>query len=73
MTTDDVLLHSFQIVDLATDGSLVEHLGRLLERSGRHEALGLQGDTGDALEYLGRRGRDGITRLNELEVAALEH
>ena len=32
VSADDVLLHTLEIVLLTTDGSLVEHLGGLLER-----------------------------------------
>lgn len=67
-----VLLHTFQTVYLTTYGSLVEHLGGLLERSGRHEALGTEGSTGDTLEYLGGCSLDGIAHLDEAQVAALE-
>ena len=38
VTADDVLLHTLETVALAVDGSIVEHLGGLLERCGRHEA-----------------------------------
>ena len=37
VSADDVLLQVFQRVDLRLDGSLVEDLGGLLERSGRDE------------------------------------
>ena len=72
MTADNVLLHTLETVLLATDGSLVEHLGGLLERSGRHEALGTEGSTGDTLEYLSGCGLDSIAHLDEAQVAALE-
>ena len=72
MTADNVLLHTLEAVLLATDSCLVEHLGGLLERSGRHEALGTEGSTGDTLEYLGGCGLDGIAHLDGAQVAALE-
>lgn len=31
MSADDILLHTFKSVDLAVYGSLIEHLGSLLE------------------------------------------
>ena len=40
VTADNVLLHAFQTVLLATNSGLVEYLGGLLERGGTHEALG---------------------------------
>lgn len=42
VTSDHVLLHTFQTVYLTTYCSFVEHLGCLLERCSRDEALGLQ-------------------------------
>lgn len=47
VTADHVLLHALEIIDLATDSSLVEHLRRLLERSSRHEALRTKSSAGD--------------------------
>ena len=47
VTADHVLLEVLQRIDLGLDGRLVEHLGRLLERSRRNEARGLQSRTGD--------------------------
>src|SRR6185312_3282942 len=55
---DDVLLQTAQVVDLALDGSLGEHLGGLLERRRRDERLGRQRRLGDAEQQrlaLGRR------------------
>ena len=72
MTTDNVLLHALKVVRLAIDGSLVEHLGSLLEGGSRHETAGLQGCTGDALKYLGRGGRLCVTHLHSAKVSALE-
>ena len=72
VTADHVLLHALEIVGLAADGSLVEHLGRLLEGGGGHEALGLQGGAGNTLKYLRGSGGLGIAHLHQLEVAALE-
>ena len=72
VTADNVLLHTLEAVLLATDGSLVEHLGGLLERSGRHEALGGKRCARDTLEYLGRCCRNGIANLYETKVTALE-
>jgi len=72
MAADDVLLHAFEIVGLAADGCLVEHLRRLLERSCRHEALRLQGGTRDALKDLGGGGRHGVTHLDKAKVTALK-
>ena len=72
MTADDVLLQTFESIDLAADGSLAEHLGGLLEGSGGHEAVGPQCGTGNTLEYLvGCRG-DGVAGLYELEILTLE-
>ena len=72
VTADDVLLHALEVVHLALDGGFVEHLGGLLERSGRHEALGLEGCTGDTLQDLRRSGGHGVAHLNGLQVAALQ-
>ena len=38
VTADHVLLEVLQRIDLGLDGRLVQHLGRLLERSRRDEA-----------------------------------
>ena len=72
MSADDVLLHALKEVLLAADGSLIEHLGSLLERCSRHERLRLQCCTGDTLQNLGRRGRHGIAHLYGTKVAALQ-
>ena len=57
VTADHVLLQVLQRIDLALDGSLVEHLGGLLERSGRDEARRLQRRTGDTLQAPDSRSR----------------
>ena len=45
---DDVLLQADEVVDLAGQGRLGQHLGRLLEAGGRDEAVRLHGGLGDA-------------------------
>ena len=52
LTKDYVLLQTNEMIHLSADCCLVENLGGLLERCGRHEALGLESRTGDTLEYL---------------------
>ena len=49
-THDDVLLEAAQVVDLAADRRLGEHLGRLLERRRRDERLGRERRLRDAEE-----------------------
>ena len=73
VTADHVLLHTLQMVHLTADGSLVEHLRRLLEGGSRHERLGLKGGTGDTLQDLSRRSRNGVTHLNQFHIATLQH
>ena len=63
---DDVLLEADEVVDLARQGGLGEHLGRLLEARGRDEAVGLHGGLGDAQELGARRGRLGADPLGLL-------
>ena len=72
VTADDVLLHALKVVALTSDGSFVEHLGGLLERCSRHEALGLESGTGDTLKYLRGSGGNGIANLHETEVSTLQ-
>ena len=72
VAADDVLLHALEVVRLAGDGGFVEDLGGFLERGGGHEALGLEGGTGDSLEDTGGGGGLGIAHLDEAQVAALE-
>ena len=72
MTANHVLLQILQRVDLRLNGGLVEHLGRLLERSGRDETRGLQCGAGDTLQHLRRGCGNDVAHLNELQVAALE-
>ena len=72
VSADNVLLHTLEIVYLATYSRFVEHLGCLLERCCRHEALGLESGTRNTLEYLCRRCRNGITHLHSPKVAALQ-
>ena len=72
VTADDVLLEPLEGVDLTIDGSVVEHLGRLLEGGGGHEALGLQRGARDPLKDLTSRSGLSITYLDEAEVTALE-
>ena len=72
MAADDVLLQAFKSIYLATDGSLAEHLGGLLEGGGGHEAVGPQCGTGNTLKYLvGCRG-DCVTGLDEFQILSLE-
>ena len=52
MSADNILLHTLKEVNLTLDGSLIKNLCGLLERSGRHEALGLQCCTGNTLQNL---------------------
>src|SRR5450755_4440754 len=49
-THDDVLLEAAQVVDLAADRGLGEHLGGFLERRGRDEALRRERRLGDPEE-----------------------
>ena len=72
VTADNVLLHTLEVVGLARDGGLVEHLGRFLEGSGGHEALGLESCASDTLKNLGGGGGLCIAHLNEAEVTTLE-
>ena len=72
MTADHILLHAFEIIGLTVDGSLVEHLGGLLERCRRHERRCLESGTGDALEYLLGSRRHGVAHYYRTEVAAFE-
>ena len=72
VSADNVLLEVLQRIDLALNSGLVEHLRRLLERSGRNEARGLQCSTGDTLKYLIRRGGDDVTHLYGLQITTLE-
>src|SRR5262249_26965161 len=44
---DDVLLQAHQVIHLARQGRLRQHLGRLLEARGADEALRLHGRLGD--------------------------
>ena len=73
VSTDDILLHTLKEVGLTTDSSLVEHLGRLLEGSGTHEALRTKGSTGDTLENLRGRSRARVADLYLTEVTTLQH
>ena len=57
---DHVLLQADQVVDLARQGRLGQHLGRLLEAGRRDEAVGLHGRLGDAQEQRAGRGRLGL-------------
>ena len=52
LADDDVLFEAAELVDLALEGSVGEHLGGLLEGSGRQEALGGQRGLGDAEDDL---------------------
>ena len=63
VTADDVLLKTFEGIDLTVDGSIVEDLGRLLEGSSGHEALGLQCSTSDPLQDLACCSRLSLTHL----------
>ena len=72
VTADHVLLHALEIIDLATDSSLVEHLRCLLERSSRHEALRTKGSAGDTLQHLSRGSGHGIAYLNGTEITTLQ-
>ena len=72
VSADYVLLHSLESIALATDCSLVENLGRFLERSSRHEALCTEGCTCNTLKHLCCSCLDGIAHLNELQIASLE-
>ena len=72
VTADHVLLHALESVGLAVDSSFVEHLGGLLERSGRHEARCLQSSAGDTLKDLLGGSGHGVAHGYELEVFTLE-
>ena len=52
LADDDVLLEAGEVVDLALDGGVGEHLGGLLEGGRRQEALGGQRRLGDAEDDL---------------------
>ena len=45
LTDDDVFLQTDQMVDLALDRGIGQHLGRLLEGSRRQEGIGLGSST----------------------------
>ena len=72
MAANHVLLQVLQRIDLALDRSFVQHLGRLLEGSGRNEARSLQCGTGDTLQNLRGSRRNDITLLDEIQVTTLE-
>src|SRR6185436_943467 len=65
-THDDVFLQADQAIDLAVDGGFGEHLGGLLKRRRRDEALGREARLRDAKE---ERLRD--SRLSALREDAL--
>ena len=60
LTDDNVFLKTEQVVDLALDGSLGQHLCGLLEGCGGEEGLGLERRLGDTEQYLLALG---MTRL----------
>ena len=71
VTADHVLLEVLQRIDLGLDGRLVQHLGRLLERSRRDEARSLECGAGDTLQHLGRsRGHD-VAHLHRLLTSSM--
>ena len=72
VTADDVFLHAYEVVDLAVDGSFVEHFGRFLEGCGRHERRSLESGAGDTLKDLFGGCGLGIAYLDRTEVTALE-
>lgn len=51
VTDDDIFLKSLQRVDFALDGGVGQHLGGLLEGSGRQEGIGSQSGFTDAEKY----------------------
>ena len=65
VTADNVLLHTLQIIDLALDSRLVEHLGCLLEGSSRDERLRTQSGAGDTQQDLLGGSTLGVTHLNK--------
>jgi hypothetical protein len=67
---DHVLLQADQVVDLAGQGRLGEHLGRLLEAGGRDEAGALHGRLGDAQQLRAGGGRLGRVPLAGLPPSA---
>ena len=69
---DDVLLEAAQVVDLAADRGLGEHLGGLLERRRRDEALRRERRLGDAEQQRLALGRLGALGHHPL-VLLLEH
>ena len=72
MTADHVLLQALEGIHLAADGGVGEHLRGLLERGGRHEAVGPEGGAGDALQHLVGGGGDGVAGLDRPFVGTLE-
>ena len=73
MTANNVLFHSFELIDLTIDSSLIQHFRSLLERCCRHKAGSLQCSTRDTLEYLRRCSRNGITYFNRFQVTTFQH
>src|SRR6266545_1326464 len=69
---DDVLLEAAEVVDLAADGGLGEHLRRLLEGRRRDERLGRERRLGDA-EQQRLALRRPAAALDHVLVLCLEH
>ena len=72
VTTDDILFHALEVIDLAADSGFVEHLGGLLEGGSGHEGLGTECGACDTLEYLLGGSALCITCFHQFLIAATE-
>ena len=72
MSADNVLLESFEVVDATSDSCFAEDLGGLREGGCRDEAVGLEGCSGDTLEYELGRCRLSVPDSDKLETLTLE-
>src|SRR5574344_168439 len=72
MSTNDIFLHTLQLIDLSTNSSFIQDFGCFLELCSRHETLCLQSGTCNTLKYLCRCSWYSITYLNCLEITVFQ-